>query len=108
MKVQCPACGTTQDFDNKYAICLNCGGPLQPTDSLILKNPRRGRGLEATGIMTVIIFFCIFFFYSKFAGRHGMAIGALLWLWGFYKAYRNRRDASVQNDHPGQPPADPA
>jgi hypothetical protein len=108
MNVQCPACGKTQEYDPQYTICLHCGGPLQESDSLILKNPRRGRGMEATGILFFIGFLAVFLFYSKFAGRHGMAISALVWIWGFYKAYRNRRDASAQNEHPGKPPADPA
>lgn len=108
MDVQCPACGKIQEFDSAYTICLHCGGPLQTADSVILKNPRRGRGLEATGILGLLAFFAVFLFYSKFVGGHGMAISALLWLWGYYRAYRNRRDARAQNEPEGQPPADPA
>ncbi len=108
MNVQCPACGEVEELDPAYAICQHCGGPLQEADSVILKNPRRGRGLEAAGILLFLASFSLFLFYSKFAGGHGMAISALLWLWGFYRAYRNRRDAGVQPHRPGKPPADPA
>ena len=89
-QVQCEFCGKVQELDPGYLLCFNCGQALSPGQSRIIRNPRIGKGLQGTGIMLFFIFLCTFFFYSKFIGWNGMAISALLSLWGFYRGYRNR------------------
>ena len=107
MNVQCPSCGKIQELDPAYTICVHGGGPLLEEHAVILKNPRRGRGLEATGILGFLSSLAFFLFYSKYAGAHGMAISALIYIWGFYKVYRNKRDAHAENEHSRQSAADP-
>jgi len=89
-QVQCAFCGKVQELDPSYLLCFNCGQALSPDNSQIVRNPRTGKGLQGTGILLFFIFLCTFFFYSKFIGWNGMAISALLSLWGFYRGYRNR------------------
>lgn len=97
MNVQCVKCGHVQELDPDYKICLNCGGPIGEKDFLILKNPRRGRGMEGLAILAFFLFLFVFFFWSKYVGRHGMAISALVAIWGYYRNYLHRREA--QEEH---------
>jgi hypothetical protein len=91
--VQCTKCGHVQELDAGYKICLNCGGPVDEKDTLILRNPRKGRGMQGLAIIAFMLFLFIFFFWSKYIGRHGMAVCALFAIWGFYKNYLHRRQA---------------
>lgn len=112
-KVQCNRCGNIQELDPEYKICLNCGSPLGEGDSLILANPRKGRGMQGLAIIAFVLFVFVFFFWSKFIGRHGMAVSALFYIWGFYRYYLYRREAegkrhpspgeSGKNGDPGKP-----
>ncbi|MBN2346486.1 MAG: hypothetical protein JXO51_08845 [Candidatus Aminicenantes bacterium] len=95
MKVQCPSCGNVQELDDEYKICLNCGGAVDETHTLILKNPRLGRGRQGLAVVAFVLSLFVFFFWSKYLGRHGMAISALFYLWGFYKNYLNRRSVGL-------------
>jgi len=88
-QVQCAFCGKVQELDPSYLLCFNCGQALSPDNSQIVRNPRTGKGLQGTGILLFFIFVCTFFFYSKFIGWNGMAVSALLSIWGFYRGYRN-------------------
>lgn len=99
MNVQCPSCGHVQEFDPGYKICLNCGGAVDESHSQILANPRKGRGMQGVAIIAFLLFFFIFLFWSKYAGAHGMAISALIYIWGFYKAYMNKKDINKKNGH---------
>jgi hypothetical protein len=99
MSVQCPNCGHNQELDPEYKICLNCGGPVDESNYLILKNPRKGRGMQGLATIAIFLFVFVFFFWSKYIGRHGMAISALFWIWGFYKNYLNKRDAVEAHAH---------
>ncbi len=92
--VQCSRCGNVQEFDPEYKICLNCGSPLDESDSLILAKPRTGRGMQGLATLAFLLFIFVFFFWSKFIGRHGMAVSALFYLWGFYRHYLYRREAA--------------
>jgi hypothetical protein len=99
MNVQCPNCGHVQEFDPGYKICLNCGGAMDESNSRILKNPRRGRGMQGIAIIAFLFFFFIFLFWSKYAGSHGMAISALVYIWGIYKTYLNKKSISQNHAH---------
>ncbi len=99
MNVQCPNCGLVQEFDPGYKICLNCGGAVDESHGHILKNPRKGRGMQGLAIIAFVLFFFIFLFWSKYAGGHGMAISALFYIWGSYKSYLNKRRISESHDH---------
>jgi hypothetical protein len=99
MNVQCLSCGHVQEFDPGYKICLNCGNAVDENHSHILSNPRKGRGMQGISIIAFMLFFFIFLFWSKYAGGHGMAISALIYIWGFYKAYLNKRGLSENNGH---------
>jgi hypothetical protein len=102
INVQCTKCGHVQELDPEYKICLNCGGPVDENDYLILDNPRKGRGMQGLAILSFILFVFVFFFWSKYIGRHGMAISALFYIWGFYKNYLYKREATEQfNPPPG-------
>jgi hypothetical protein len=94
MKVQCPNCGHVQELDPEYRICLNCGGAVDASNYRILKDPRKGRGRQGLAIVAFMLFLFVFFFWSKYIGRHGMAISALFYIWGFYKNYLNKKIAS--------------
>lgn len=91
MTVQCEFCGRIQEFDPDYRICLNCGREVSADDTRIIPNPRKGRGMQGIATVCFILFVAVFFFWSKYLGRHGMALSALFYIWGFYKNYRNRR-----------------
>jgi hypothetical protein len=99
MNVQCPNCGHVQEFDPGYKICLNCGGAVDESHSHILKNPRKGRGMQGIAIIAFLLFFFIFLFWSKYAGSHGMAISALVYIWGVYKTYLNKKSISETYGH---------
>jgi hypothetical protein len=111
MNVQCSKCGHTQELDPEYKICLNCGSPVAETDTLILAKPRTGRGMQGLAIMAFFAFVFVFFFWSKFIGRHGMAVSALFYIWGFYRNYLYKREAesrmpaggTVENGDQGKP-----
>lgn len=94
MNVQCPNCGHVQEFDPGYKICLNCGGAVDESHTHILKNPRKGHGMQGAAILAFLFFFFIFLFWSKYAGGHGMAISALFYVWGIYKAHLNKKSSS--------------
>jgi len=94
VKIQCPNCGHVQELDPEYKICMNCGGPVDESQNHILKNPRKGRGRQGLAIIAFLLFIFVFFFWSKYIGRHGMAISALFYIWGFYKNYLNKRSAT--------------
>jgi len=102
MNVQCPQCSHIQEFDPGYKICLNCGGGVDESHSKILKNPRKGRGMQGISIIAFLLFFFIFLFWSKYAGAHGMAISALVYIWGFYKTYLNKRGINENHGHQGK------
>jgi uncharacterized membrane protein YvbJ len=101
MKIQCPACGHVQEHDPDYKMCLNCGGPMDESNSTILQDPRKGRGMQGLAIIALLLFVFVFFFWSKYIGRHGMAVSALFYIWGFYKNYLNKRNATLENGHQG-------
>ncbi len=103
MNVQCSNCGKNQELDPGYKICLNCGSPLDESNKLILQNPRKGRGMQGLAILSFLLFMFIFFFWSKYIGRHGMALSALFYIWGFYKHYLHQREAVEKNDDQGKP-----
>jgi len=90
MQVQCPQCGDIQEFDIQYTICIKCGNSLSEKDQLILKNPRKGRGMEGAAIVMAIGFGGVFIFISKFYGCWGFVISVLVFLWSRYKIERNR------------------
>ena len=102
MNVQCPNCGHVQEFDPGYKICLNCGATVDESHTHILKNPRKGRGMQGIAIIAFIMFFFIFLFWSKYAGAHGMAISALIYIWGGYKVYLNKRGIGEYHGHQGK------
>jgi uncharacterized membrane protein YvbJ len=77
MNIQCPGCGHVQEYDPDYKICLNCGGPMDESNSTILKDPRKGRDMQGLAIIAFLLFVFVFFFWSKYIGRHGMAVSAL-------------------------------
>ena len=57
-------------------------------------------GRESAGILLRgFLFLFIFFFWSKYIGRHGMAISALFGIWGFYRNYLHKRDAEDAHAH---------
>jgi hypothetical protein len=99
MNIQCTHCGHVQELDPEYKICLNCGSAVAETDYLILKNPRKGRGMQGMATLSFFLFLFIFFFWSKYIGRHGMAISALFVIWGFYRNYLHKRDAEEAHAH---------
>jgi len=99
MNVQCTNCGHVQDLDPEYRICLNCGSPVDESNSLILKNPRKGRGMQGLATIALLLFLFVFLFWSKFIGRHGMAISALFLIWGYYRNYLHKQEAIAANDH---------
>jgi uncharacterized membrane protein YvbJ len=99
MNVQCPNCGHVQEFDPGYKICLNCGAAVDESHSRILKNPRKGRGMQGVAIIAFLLFFFIFLFWSKYAGGNGMAISALVYIWGIYKTYLNKKDLNENHGH---------
>jgi hypothetical protein len=95
--IQCTACGHTQKLDPEYKICLNCGGAVDERNFLILKNPRKGRGMQGLAILAFLLFLFVFFFWSNFIGKNGMAISALFYIWGFYKNYLHKRNTAEEN-----------
>ena len=99
MNVQCTHCGHVQELDPEYRICLNCGSAVDEGDFLILKNPRMGRGMQGLATLSFFLFLFVFFFWSKYIGRHGMAISALFGIWGFYRNYLHKRDAEDAHAH---------
>lgn len=99
MNVQCPNCGHVQEFDPGYKMCLNCGTALDENNSHILKNPRKGRGMQGIAIIAFMLFFFIFLFWSKYVGAHGMAISALVYIWGIYKTYLNKKGMNESHGH---------
>lgn len=99
--VQCTRCGHIQEFDAEYKICLNCGNAVGEGDFLILARPRTGRGMQGLAILAFLSFAFVFFFWSKFLGRHGMAVSALFYIWGFYRNYLYKREAIGQQCPPG-------
>lgn len=101
MNIQCTSCGHVQELDPDYKICLNCGGPMDESNSTILQDPRKGRDMQGLAIIAFLLFTFVFFFWSKYVGRHGMAVSALFYIWGFYKNYLNKRNATLQNGHQG-------
>jgi hypothetical protein len=103
VNVQCPACGHVQELDPEYKICLNCGGGVDESNSLILRNPRKGRGMQGLAIIAFLLFLFVFFFWSKYLGRHGMAVSALFYIWGFYRHYLHERDTAAANGDRGKP-----
>jgi hypothetical protein len=103
ISVQCTLCGNVQELDPDYKICLKCGSAVDEGDSLILANPRKGRGMQGLAILAFLLFLFVFFFWSKFIGRHGMAVSALFYIWGFYKNYLYKREAIEKNGDPGKP-----
>jgi len=103
MNVQCTNCGHVQELDPEYKICLNCGNAVDESNFLILQNPRKGRGMQGLAIIAFLLFVFVFFFWSKYIGRHGMAVSALFYIWGFYKNYLNKRDAVEKNGDQGKP-----
>jgi hypothetical protein len=102
MNIQCPGCGHVQELDPDYKICLNCGGPMDESHSTIQPDPRRGRNMQGLAIVAFLLFVFIFFFWSKYIGRHGMAVSALFYIWGFYKNYLNQREAIRENGDQGK------
>ena len=92
--VQCVRCGHVQEFDPDYAICLNCGSAVTAGDSLILARPRTGQGMQGLATLAFLLFLFVFFFWSKYIGRHGMAVSALFYIWGFYRNYLYKREAT--------------
>ena len=94
MNLQCPGCGHVQELDPDYKICLNCGGPMDESCSTILADPRKGRGMQGLAIIAFLLFVFVFFFWSKYIGRHGMAVSALFYIWGFYRNYLYKREAA--------------
>jgi hypothetical protein len=102
MNIQCPGCGHVQELDPDYKICLNCGGPMDESHSTIQLDPRRGRNMQGLAIVAFLLFVFIFFFWSKYIGRHGMAVSALFYIWGFYKNYLNQREAIRENGDQGK------
>lgn len=101
--VQCSRCGHVQDLDPDYPICLNCGNAVGDGDNLILKYPRRGRGMQGLSIIAFLLFLFVFFFWSKYLGRHGMAVSALFYIWGFYRNYLHKRSTAEEYADPGKP-----
>jgi hypothetical protein len=111
--VQCVRCGHVQEFDPDYAICLNCGSGVAAGDTLILAKPRTGRGMQGLSTFAFLLFLFVFFFWSKYIGRHGMAVSALFYIWGFYRNYLYKREAAERlrptpgavenNGHLGKP-----
>jgi hypothetical protein len=55
--------------------------------------------MQGIAIIAFLLFFFIFLFWSKYAGGHGMAISALIYIWGFYKTYLNKRGISENHGH---------
>ncbi|GEM_PF-905474 len=103
LRVQCAKCGHVQDFDPENKICLNCGAPVDENDDVILEDPRRGRGMQGLAILGFVLFLFVFFFWSKYVGRHGMAVCALFAIWGFYRNYLHARAAREKHGHRGKP-----
>jgi hypothetical protein len=103
MNVQCPDCGHVQEFDPGYKICLHCGSAVGENHSQILKNPRKGRGMQGAAIIAFLLCLFIFLFWSKYVGAHGMAISALVYVWGVYKAHLNKKGKNETNGHQGKP-----
>ena len=99
LNVQCTHCGHVQELDPEYTICLNCGSTVDKNDFLILKNPRRGRGMQGMATIFFFLFLFVFLFWSKYIGRHGMGISALFAIWGFYRNYLHKREAAETHAH---------
>lgn len=99
LNVQCINCGHVQELDPEYKICLNCGGAVDESNYLILKDPRRGRDMQGLATLAFILFLFVFFFWSKYIGRHGMAISALFGIWGFYRNYLHKRETAESHAH---------
>jgi hypothetical protein len=97
-KVQCQFCGRVQDFDASYRHCLNCGNSLDDSDIAILKNPRIGRGMQGTALLGMIVSTGVFFFYSKYIGYHGFAIFLLIYIWGYYRSYLQKRESNQTHE----------
>ena len=100
MNVQCPNCGHVQEFDPGYKICLNCGGAVDESHCQHFKKSQKRPGhARCIAIIAFLLFFFIFLFWSKYAGAHGMAISALVYIWGIYKTYLNKRGISENHGH---------
>jgi len=98
MNVQCEFCGHVQDFDVEYPLCLNCGSGLDGQKRIILQNPRIGKGMQGSAILAFIACLAVYLFYSKYIGWYGMGISALFYVWGIYKTYLNKLNASKQGN----------
>ncbi len=97
MDVQCKLCGQVQPFDAEYPICLKCGNKLDPRDSRLIKNLRRGVGLQAFGILGFLGFLAFFLFYSKYVGGYGMAVSTLFYFWGLYKRHLIKKEGQTND-----------
>ena len=95
--VQCRQCGNIAPFDPDYRICIKCGNQVREDDTVVLRNPRRGIGMQAWGILGFLIFLVGFVFYSKYVGGYGMAVCALFYVWGIYRAYWNKKQGKEEN-----------
>ena len=98
VNVQCRQCGNIAPYDADYRICVKCGNPMDENDTVVLHNPRLGIGMQAFAILGFLAFLIAFVFFSKYIGGYGMAVCALFYVWGLYRAYRNRklgREANV-------------
>lgn len=102
MNVQCPQCGQVQVWEKDYPTCTRCGHSLSEMDVLILKNPRKGRGMMGIAILLFIAFALLFIFTSKFFGAWGMVISLLFYIWGNYKSRLNKEIGYINDDHPYQ------
>ena len=97
MLVQCRQCGDIAPFDPDYRICIKCGNQVHEEDTVVLRNPRRGIGMQAWAILGFLILLAVFVFYSKYVGGYGMAVCALFYVWGLYRAYWNKKQGKEQN-----------
>jgi hypothetical protein len=97
VNVQCRQCGNIAPFDPDYRICIKCGNRVQEDDTVVLRNPRRGIGMQAWAILGFLIFLAVFVFYSKYIGGYGMAVGALFYVWGLYRAYWNKKQGKEED-----------
>jgi len=55
--------------------------------------------MQGLATIALFLFLFVFLFWSKFLGRHGMAVSALFLLWGYYKNYLHKRDAIEAHGH---------
>ena len=74
--------------------------PSGSNDTLVLRNPRMGIGMQAFAILGFLTFLVVFVFFSKYVGSYGMAVCALFYVWGLYRAHRNRKLGGEANVGP--------